>query len=80
MWKNDITNTPSQEIDSVTSSAGYKQIIDKLTRVVNNNVMHRPKRCKKIISNHEVGVTIFEKCHHNIIYGEINIRVPLPPI
>ena len=22
----------------------------------------------------------YEKCHHNIIYGKINIRVPLPPV
>ena len=23
--------------------------------------------------------SIFDKCHHNIIYGKIDIRVPLPP-
>ena len=22
----------------------------------------------------------FDKCHHNVIYGKINIRVPLPPV
>ena len=26
-----------------------------------------------------VDVSIFDKCRHNIIYGKINIRVPLPP-
>ena len=35
---------------------------------------------KNIISNHGVDVTIFEKCHHNIIYGKINTRVLLPPV
>ena len=38
---------------------------------------------KNIISNHGVDVTMlrcYEKCHHNIIYGKINIRVPLPPV
>ena len=35
---------------------------------------------KNIMSNHGVDVTIFEKCHHNIIYGKINIRLPLPPV
>ena len=82
-WKNDITNTPGQEIDSLTSSSGNAQIIEKPTLVVNN-----PMSCKdlifctnkNIISNHGVDVTIFEKCHHNIIYGKINIRVPLPSI
>ena len=37
-------------------------------------------RNKNIISDHAVDVTIFEKCHHNIIYGKINIGVPLPPV
>ena len=37
-WKNDITNTPGQEINSLTSSARYTQIIDKTTHVVNNSM------------------------------------------
>ena len=28
-WQNDITNSAGQEIDSLTLSAGYKQIINK---------------------------------------------------
>ena len=35
-WKNDITNSTGQEINSLTSSAGYKQIIDKPTHVIND--------------------------------------------
>ena len=35
---------------------------------------------KNIISNYGVDVTIFEKCYRNIIYGKINVRVPLPSI
>ena len=34
---------------------------------------------QSVISNHGVDVSIFDKCHHNIIHGKINIRVPLPP-
>ena len=33
---------------------------------------------QSVISNHGVDVSIFDKCHY-IIYGKINIRVPLPP-
>ena len=33
-----------------------------------------------VISKHGVDVSIFDKCHHDIIYGKINIRVPVPPI
>ena len=39
-WQNDIANSAGQEIDSFTLSAGYKQIIDKPTHIINNSVMH----------------------------------------
>ena len=39
-WQNDITNSAGHEIDCLTLSAGYKQIIDKPTHIVNNSVMH----------------------------------------
>ena len=32
-----------------------------------------------VICKHGVDVPIFEKCHHNIIFGKTDIRVPLPP-
>ena len=34
---------------------------------------------QNVISKHGVNVSIFDK-YHNIIYGNINIRVPLPPM
>ena len=33
-WKNDITNSAGLELDSLASSAGYTQIIDKPTHVM----------------------------------------------
>ena len=77
-----MTNLQVQELDSLTLSAGYNQIIDKPTHVINTSMS-----CidfifctnQSVISNHGVDVSIFDKCHHNIIYGKINIRVPLPP-
>ena len=35
LWKNDITNSLSLELDSLTSSAGYTQIIDKSAIAIN---------------------------------------------
>ena len=35
LWKNDITNSSGLELDSLTSSAGYRQITDKLTHAIN---------------------------------------------
>ena len=82
-WKNGITNSTGQEIDSVASSAGHKQIIDKRTHVINNSTS-----CidlifctnQNVISNYGVDVSTFKKCHHNIIHGKIDIRVPFPPV
>ena len=82
-WKNDINNPAGQEIESLTSSAGYKQIIDKPTHVIDNSMP-----CidlifctnQNVISNYGVDVSLFNKCHHNIIHGKIDIRVPLPPV
>ena len=34
---------------------------------------------QSVISNHGGDVSIFDKRHHNIIYGKINIPVLLPP-
>ena len=34
---------------------------------------------QSVISNHGVDVSIFDTCHHNIIYSKINILVALPP-
>ena len=80
-WKNDITNLQGQELDSLTLSAGYNQIIDKPTHVINTYIS-----CidlifctnPSVISNHGADVSIFDKYHRNIIYGKINICVPLP--
>ena len=82
-WENDITNSVGKELDSLTLSAGYSQIIDKPTHIVNNSMS-----CidlifctnTNVISKHGVNVCIFEKCHHDIIFGKIDIPVPLPPV
>ena len=68
---------------TLTSLAGYKQIIDKPTHVINNSMS-----CidlifcanQNVISNYSVDVSIFKKCHHNIIHGKIDICVPLSPV
>ena len=32
------------------------------------------------VSNYGADVSIFDKCHHNVIFGKSNIRVPLTPV
>ena len=69
--ENDITNSTAQEIDSLISSAGYEQIIDKPTHVVNNCISCIDVifcRNQNVICNYGVDVSVFKKCHHNIIH------------
>ena len=81
-WCNsDITNANGRALDTLISSAGYKQIINKPTHTVNNSFSCIDLIfCNNlnIISNYSVDLSIFEKCHH-IIFGKINIRIPLSP-
>ena len=80
--KDDISNSADQEIDCFTSSAGYTQIIDKPTHVINNPMLLIDLifcTSQNITSKYGVGASIFDKCHHIIIYGKTDIRVPLPP-
>ena len=81
--RNDITNIAGKEIDFLKSSAGYTQIIDNSI-----HVMNKSQSCidlifctnQNVVSKHGVDASLFDKCHHNVIYGKINIRVPLPPV
>ena len=82
-WCNkDITNSVGREIYTLTSSAGYRQFINKPNHFFNNS-----SSCIYLIfcnnlnlhSNYGVDLSLFEKCHHNIIFGKISIRILLPP-
>ena len=74
---------PSQTLQGQKQILGYTQTIDKPTYIINNS-----KQCivlifwtnQNVISKYGVDASPFDKCHHNIIYGKINIRVPLPPV
>ena len=82
-WQNDIRNSKAQEIESLTFSEGQKQIIDKPTHVVNNSmsciVLLLCTNQNKVWT-YGVDVSIFDECHHNIIFGKIKSRVPLSPV
>ena len=75
-YNNDISNSVGRKIDTLISSAGYKQIINKLNHIVNNS-----SSCTDLIfcnnlnllSNCSVDLSLFEKCRHNIIFDKINI-------
>ena len=78
----DKDNKAGCELDNVTTSAGYSQMIDKPTHFVNESsscidliFSSNPSLTKNCGTEH----SIYDKRHHNIIYGTLNFKVPLPP-
>ena len=67
---------------NLTSSAGYKQIINKPTHFENNLsscIYLIFSNNLNLLSNYGVDLSLFKKCHHDIIFGKINIEIPLSP-
>ena len=60
----------------------YSQIIDKPTHFTNSpssfiDLIFTSN--PSIIVDSGIEKSLFSSCHHDIIYGKINFRVPLPP-
>ena len=81
-WCNsDKSNGVSIELNNITTSAGYSQLINEPTYFVNKTYS-----CIGLIFSSDLNITrncgiektIHEKCHRNIIYGTLNFNVPLP--
>ena len=77
----DKNNKAGIELENITSTAAYNQIINKPTHFTNVS-----SSCIDLIfaSNTTYLTTgieqsIYDKCHHNIIYGKLNFDIPLPP-
>ena len=71
-----------KRLDTITSTAGHGEITDKPSHFRNNSFScigpiftSHPN----IIVDSDIENSICSNCHHDIIYGKINFRVPLPP-
>ena len=77
----DIDNTGGLKLDCITTAGAYSQMINKPTHFINES-----SSCMDLIfSSHTSFVkncgselSIYEKCHHNIIYGTLNFDIPPP--
>ena len=79
-WALDKENNEGREISALPSSAGYSQLIDQSTHITKES-----SSCIDLIftSNPSfinasgIELSLYEKWHHNLIYGKINLNVPL---
>ena len=63
-------------------TSDFNQMIDKPTHYINES-----SSCTDLIFSLNVNLTkncgveqsLYDKCHHNIIYETLNFNIPLPP-
>ena len=79
-WSSDKETFEGRAMHSLKTSAGYTQLIEQPTHVINNS-----SSCiglvfaSNVICNSGVELSLFDKCHHNLVSGELNFMLPLPP-
>ena len=75
-WKLDKGNIEGRQINTITRAAGYSQLINQPTlRTLCLIFTSNPY----LINSSGVEMSLFEKCHHNIVYGKIDFKIPIPP-
>ena len=81
-WKLGKENFEGLEINMITHAAAYSQLINQPT--------HKTKDClscidriftssSNLINSSGVKMSLFEKCHHAIVYGKIDFKIHIPP-
>ena len=76
----DKNNTAGIELDNITMTSGYNQMIDKTTCYINES-----SSCIDLVFSSNVNLiksygdekSFYEKGDHNIIYGTLNFNMPL---
>ena len=81
-WKLDKENFEGREINFITRAAGFSQLITPPTQRTKDSVS-----CidliftsnANLINSSGVEMSLFEKCHHNIVYNKIDFKITTPP-
>ena len=80
-YSSDKNNKPGIVLENIASTAGYNQTINKPMHFTNDS-----SACIDLIFgsnttylNAGIEQSIYDKCHHNSIYGKLNFDIPLPP-
>ena len=76
----DKDSKSGQDIDTFTTTFGYTQMIGEPVHIMNDK-----SSCIDLLFTtnskllYDVEQTIYNKCHHNIINGSLNLDILLPP-
>ena len=76
----DKDSKSGQDIDTFTTTLGYTQMIGEPAHIMNDK-----SSCIDLLFTtnnkllYDAEQTVYNKCHHNIIYGSLNLNILLPP-
>ena len=82
-WSINYTTTPEgAQLHSITSSSGMKQLISEPT-----HILQQSSSCIDLIFTNEPNIfmdsgvdsSLHPKCHHQIIYSKLNLKIEYPP-
>ena len=81
-WSGDITTRVGRELEALTSTSGYSQLIDKPTHFFNGGsscidliFCNKPE----FVLEYGIDHSLFQTCHHNIIFAKISAKSAFPP-
>ena len=79
---NDTTTAEGAQLDYFTSLYGMKEVITEPTHILESSascidliLTNQPN----IVMDSGVHLSLHEKCHHQIIYSKLNLRIEYPP-
>ena len=81
-WAGDVNSNAGKVLDSLTSTAGYTQLIDKATHFISGGSSYVDLIfCNKpeIFSEYGIDDSLFQTCYHNLIFAKISANVSLLP-
>ena len=81
-WAKDINNIEGTQIEALTSSFGLHQLISEPTHILPNSLscidlvfINQPN----LVLNCGVHPSLYQRCHHEIVYAIIDLKVDFPP-
>ena len=81
-WALDKDAPEGHEIESLTSTAGYSQLINQLTHITNTSascVVLIFTTNSSFVKDSGVELSLFDKCHDDIIFRKVSLKISIPP-
>ena len=81
-WTNDTATPEGAQLDSITSLYGMKQLISEPT-----HILRQSSSCIDLIFTNQPNIAmdsavdsfLHSKCHHQIIYSKLSLKIEYPP-